>query len=98
MGQRHHRLRALQSLERRQAAPRSEDVSGAEALPAHGVRASPQRAAVPAKLSARELARLPLLGYRARAVIRLFLNIVSRAGASHSGEASTSIVSSLRTR
>ena len=40
----------------------------ADALPADGVRAAPQRAAVPAQLPARELARLPLLGHRAGAV------------------------------
>ena len=40
----------------------------AGALPADGVRAAPQRAAVPAQLPARQLARLPLLGYRAGAV------------------------------
>ena len=38
------------------------------ALPADGVRAAPQRAAVPAQLPARQLARLPLLGHRAGAV------------------------------
>ena len=36
----------------RQAAERGQDASGAEALPADGVRAAPQRAAVPAELSA----------------------------------------------
>ena len=36
----------------RQAAGRGQDVSGAEALPADGVRAPPQRPAVPAELSA----------------------------------------------
>ena len=40
----------------------------AGALPADGVRAAPQRAAVPAELPAPELARLSLLGYRARSV------------------------------
>ena len=43
----------------------------AGALPADGVRAAPQRAAVPAQLPARKLARLSLLGYRARAVRRV---------------------------
>ena len=43
----------------------------ADALPADGVRAAPQRAAVPAQLPAPELARLPLLGHRAGAVISL---------------------------
>ena len=42
----------------------------ADALPADGVRAAPQRAAVPAQLPAPELARLSLLGHRARAVRR----------------------------
>ena len=40
----------------------------AAAVPADGVRAAPQRAAVSAQLPARELARLSLLGYRARAL------------------------------
>ena len=43
----------------------------AVALPADGVRIAPQRAAVPAQLSTRKLARLSLLGYRARAVTTL---------------------------
>ncbi len=38
--------------ERRQASARGQDVAGAEALPADGVRAPSQRAAVPAELSA----------------------------------------------
>ena len=42
----------------------------AAALPSDGVRAAPQRAPVPAQLPAPELARLPLLGYRAGALIR----------------------------
>ena len=45
------------------------DAAQAEALPADGVRAAPQRAPVPAQLPAPELARLSLLGYRAGAVI-----------------------------
>src|SRR5581483_1019358 len=68
LGERGHGLRAVQPDEGRQAARRGAHAPGAEALPAHGVRAAPQRPAVPAELPARELARLSLLGYRARAV------------------------------
>ena len=46
------------------------DVAVADAVPADGASPAPQRPAVPAELSARELARLSLLGYRTRAVTR----------------------------
>jgi hypothetical protein len=52
VGERHHGLRAMQSDEGRQAARRGENASGAEALSPDGVRAPPQRPAVPAELSA----------------------------------------------
>ena len=47
-----------------------EHVAAADALRADGARPAQQRPAVPAQLSARELARLPLLGRRAGAVRR----------------------------
>ena len=50
---------------------RIEHVAGAEAVPAHGAAPAPQRPAVSAQLSARELARLSLLGHRARSVSAL---------------------------
>ena len=46
-----------------------EDVAVAAAVPADGAAPAPQRPAVPAQLSARELARLSLLGHRTRSVI-----------------------------
>src|SRR4029079_15012373 len=49
-------------------AERSEDVAIADAVPADGAPSASQRQAVPAKLSARKLAGLPLLGHRTRAV------------------------------
>ena len=45
-----------------------QDVSVAAAVPADGAAPAPQRPAVPAQLPARQLARLSLLGYRARSV------------------------------
>jgi hypothetical protein len=44
-----------------------------EYVPADRLRVAPQRAALPAQLPARELARLSVLGYRARALIRALL-------------------------
>ncbi len=52
VGERRHRLRAVQPHEGRQAARRGQDAPGAEALSPDGVRAPPQRPAVPAELSA----------------------------------------------
>ena len=51
------------------SAPSRRHAAEAAALPADGVRAAPQRAPLPAQLPARELARLPLLGHRAGALI-----------------------------
>ncbi len=48
----------------------SQDVAVADAVAAVGAAPAPQRPAVPAELSARQLARLSLLGHRARSVER----------------------------
>ena len=48
---------------------RSENVAFAAAVPAVGAASAPQRAAVSAQLSTRQLARLSLLGHRTRSVI-----------------------------
>ena len=53
---------------------RSQDVAVADAVPADGASPAPERAAVPAELSARKLARLSLLGYRAGALKRRFFS------------------------
>ena len=66
VGQRGRGLLALQSAQGQPDAGRSQDVALADAVPADGAAPAPQRPAVPAELSARKLARLSLLGYRAR--------------------------------
>ena len=70
VGQRRRRVRAVQPGKGRRHAGRGRDAAEAVALSPDGVRAAPQRPAVPAQLPAPELARLSLLGYRARAVSR----------------------------
>src|SRR4029078_13481983 len=68
LGQRRCGLLAVQSAQRQPHAERSEDVAIANAVPTDGAPPAPQRSALPAKLSARKLARLSLLGHRARAL------------------------------
>ena len=70
LGQRRRRLLALQSAQGQPDAGGSEDVAVADAVPADRASPAPQRPAVPAQLSARELARLSLLGHRTRSVSR----------------------------
>src|SRR5262249_53177303 len=70
LGQRRHGVRALQPEQGWLPARAGRHAADAGALSADGVRAAPQRTAVPAQLPARELARLPVLGYRAGAVRR----------------------------
>src|SRR4051794_26891024 len=69
VGQRGRGLLALQSEEGQHDAARSGHASLADAVPAERAAPAPQWPAVPAQLSARYLARLSLLGYRAGAVI-----------------------------
>src|SRR6266851_2223246 len=64
-----HRLRHLQFAEGQPAAARERDVSPAPPGPADDLYAAGERARLSAQLSARELARLSLLGYRARPVL-----------------------------
>src|SRR5450759_3774644 len=70
LDQRGHRLLGLQSAQGQPDAARGQDVSLADAVPAHGVAPAPQRAGISAELPARKLARLSLLGYRTGAVRR----------------------------
>src|SRR5262249_28321093 len=66
MGQRRHRLRQLQPPEGQPAAAAERNVSAAAPGAADHLHAAGKRARLPAQLPARELARLSLLGYRAR--------------------------------
>src|SRR5690606_30612876 len=68
LGECRYRLCAVQSQEGQPAHQRDQDVATAEALSAHGAGPAQQRPGLPAQPSARELARLPVLGYRARAL------------------------------
>ena len=68
LGKRGRRLFALQSAQGQSDAAAGADVSAAAAVRPDGAPAAPQRPAVPAELSARQLAGLSLLGYRARSV------------------------------
>ncbi len=70
MGQRRHRVRTLQFEEGRLDAEGRRHVPCPRALSSDRIRAAPQRPAIPAELSARKLARLSLLGHRARSVMR----------------------------
>ncbi len=68
--QHRHRLLALQFAQGQSDAARGQDVALADAVPAFGPAPASQRAIVSAELSARKLARLSLLGYRAGALSR----------------------------
>src|SRR4029453_15164760 len=70
LDQRRRRLLALQSHEGQHDDGRGADVAVADAVPAEREPSAPQRPALPAELSARQLARLFLLGHRTRAVSR----------------------------
>src|ERR1700730_19268004 len=69
MGKRRRGLLALPSAQGQSDAAAGADVSAAAAIRADGAPVAPQRPAVPAELSARQLARLSLLGYRAGSVV-----------------------------
>ena len=62
------RLLALQSAQGQFDAGRVQDVAVAKTLPADGAAPASQRPAFPAQLPARQLARLSVLGHRARSV------------------------------
>src|SRR5262245_63478394 len=68
LDQRGRRLLALQSQERQSDNGGGQDVAVADAVPADRQSFAPQRPALSAELSARELARLSLLGQRTAAV------------------------------
>src|SRR5262249_32685797 len=68
LDQRGRRLLALQSHERQQDDGGGQDLAVADAVPADRQSSAPQRPPLSAELSARELARLSLLGQRAAAV------------------------------
>src|SRR6516162_155822 len=69
LDQRCHSVRDLQFVEGQPAAARERDVPAPPPGPADHLPAAAKRPRVPAQLSARELARLSLLGYRARPVL-----------------------------
>src|SRR6516162_8334197 len=69
LDQRCHSVRDLQFVEGQPAAARERDVPAPPTGPADHLPAAAKRPRVPAQLSARELARLSLLGYRARPVL-----------------------------
>src|SRR5580704_834762 len=68
LGQCRRRLLAVQSAQGQSDAGRVQDVALAAAVSADGAASAPQRPAVPAELSARQLARLFVLGHRTRSV------------------------------
>src|ERR1700732_5102621 len=68
VGKRGPRLFAVQPAQGKPDAAAGTDVSKATPVRADGASAAPQRPAVPTKLSTRQLARLFILGYRARSV------------------------------
>src|SRR6202165_2606317 len=68
MGKCGRRLFAVQSSQGKPDAAAGADVSAPTPVRADGAPTAPQRETVPAELSARQLARLFILGYRARSV------------------------------
>src|SRR5262245_8412270 len=82
LDQRGRRLLALQSQEGQHDHGRGQDVAFADAVPAERQSFAPQWSALPAELSARELARLSLLGQRAAAVSAVSSDVMAAHSAS----------------
>src|SRR5437879_6998643 len=80
MGKCGRRVFTVQSAQGQPDAAAGADVSKAISVRADGASAAPQRPAVSAELSARQLARLFILGYRTRSVDR---NDPACCGATH---------------
>ena len=70
LGEHHHRLRTVQHAEGRAHAQTGEDEAAARTDPAHELAIAAARQALSAQLPARDLARLAVLGHRARGLIR----------------------------
>jgi hypothetical protein len=89
VGERRHRVRRLQSSQRIAAAPGVRDVPAQPSAPADDVGTAGSRPQLPAKLPARELAGLSLLGYRTRELNKP-LSCIARARHCHSAASVTS--------